>query len=341
MKNRTDVITVILLCIASVPAAAINVVSASSPETVVLTSVVSSAASATEFGAEDPLVDAHGLLDHFQNQFAAGKLGVFPSQWVRDVPVRIVPGLGSDELPKPDRAYWLEYADCHQNVQHRFQYRHPRTFDPRSREKAFTDDTIAIPTTCVDEDGNVSFALRVVAHEVYAYGEEGPTTDFQTLSFNVELVDSVDEIMTPVDDASITAILKEHFTCRAGIWTDGYVHMTVRMSTDLPLDITLGMKVELIDASDGSVLGSASFCINERQRKYFARWRDIFDKEYVPIRVITDISADQIADQAQNLTLQARVSGNPEYALHDISSDAYWSGMFTVDAIWHPLGPNE
>src|SRR5690606_5786054 len=91
----------------------------------------------------------------------------------------------------------------------------------------------------------------------------GGSSPFRSLLFTPNFVESMEEILSPIEDDEATQdALQEHLSVHLRAQfdelEDGRARVWVRMPTNMPTDVAVGLKIELL--GDDEVLATAELC---------------------------------------------------------------------------------
>jgi hypothetical protein len=145
-----------------------------------------------------------------------------------------------------------------------------------------------------------------------------------TVYLPIQLVDSIDEVITPVQSPEIDALVRTHLAPRffrsnhserAGVQFRGWKR------PDAIADLALGIRVELIH--NGKVLATARGRDDENAANTLLP---------LPVEFITSDRTirDLLAASESDAAWVVRVRADPEMALHDLKRAKYWAGSFDM-----------
>ncbi len=198
----------------------------------------------------------------------------------------------------------------------------PFTFASAERFWAETEVGLATP---VQLEGRTAVPIAVRWPTIISGGTpETSSREVHTVHLPIQLVNSVNDVLIPVQSAEIDALVREHlsprffrsrFSDRIGVQFRGWKRH------DALANLALGLRIQVL--RDNTVIATA-------------RWRDDDNAAGMLLPPPAELRGDLtdldtfVRAQAGDPIWIIRVSADPEMALHDLRRDKYWSGTFDM-----------
>ena len=249
-------------------------------------------------------------------------------RWPKDIPVAISQDpsfaglvtlvLASPPSPPSPPTLWLTFPPT-SSLQSTFA---PPSF--ASAERFWTESEVGL-TTPIQLQGRTVVPVSVLSRAtIDSKTSKSAPIITHTVHLPIQLVGSIDDVITPVQSAEIDALIRDHlsprffrshFSERIAIQFRGWKR------DDALNTLAIGIHIQVL--RQGTVVATA-------------RWRDDNNAAGMLLPVPVELQGDE---QQLSALLRAspsdpswiiRVSADPEMALHDLRSDKYWSGRFDM-----------
>ncbi len=190
-----------------------------------------------------------------------------------------------------------------------------------SAERFWTESAVCLATPARAGDAD-TVPIQVTRPSPWRL--ESAATKPHTVHLPIQLVDSIDEVITPVQSPEIDALVRTHLSPRffrsnhserSGVQFRGW------RRPDAIADLAIGVRVEIIH--NGTVLTTA-------------RWRDDGNAANtllpLPAEFVTSghTIRDLLAASESDAAWVVRVRADPEMALNDLTRSKYWAGSFDM-----------